>query len=236
LYVYIYSLIHCSIATYLQLVYNEIKDKKKGEMNILLDPNISYLILVGGFLLAFLALFAPGTGLLEIGAVIAIMFSGYFIANLPVNWWALAVLIVGVFPFLYAVRRSKNLIFLVVSIAAFIIGSVFLFKLESGVPAVNPILAAVVSVLVTGLMWIISTKGLEALQLKPYSRHDKIVNQIGIARSNVFHTGTVFIHNEEWSARSSMHIPVGTKVRVINQIGFTLEVEPETANQDLLHE
>ena len=69
-------------------VYNEIKDKKKEDMNILLDPNISYLILVGGLLLAFLALFAPGTGLLEIGAIVAIMFSGYFIANLPVNWWA----------------------------------------------------------------------------------------------------------------------------------------------------
>jgi membrane-bound serine protease (ClpP class) len=205
-------------------------------MNILLDPNISYLILVGGLLLAFLALFAPGTGLLEIGAVVAIMFSGYFIANLPVNWWALAILIVGVFPFLYAVRRSRNLIFLGVSIAAFIIGSVFLFRLESGVPAVNPILATVVSILVTGLMWIIATKGLEALHRKPYSRHEMIVDQIGIARSNIHQTGTVYIHNEEWSARSDTPISVGAKVRVTKQIGFTLEVEPVPAEQDLLHE
>jgi membrane-bound ClpP family serine protease len=208
-------------------------------MNILLDPNVSYLILVGGFILAVLAMFAPGTGLLELGAVTAIMVSGYYIANLPVNWWALVVLIIGVFPFLFAVRKSKNLLFLVISIAAFIVGSVFLFRLESGVPAVNPILATIVSILVTGLMWIIATKGLEALQLKPYSRFDKTVGQIGIARSNIFQTGTVYLHNEEWTARSSEPIAIGTKVKVIKQIGFTLEVEPDLANQantDLLHE
>lgn len=208
-------------------------------MNILLDPNISYLILVGGFLMAVLALFAPGTGLLEIGAVTAIIFAGYFIANLPVNWWALAVLLVGVFPFLFAVRKSRNLVFLAISIAAFIIGTVFLFRLDSGVPAVNPILAAVVSILVTGLMWIIATKGLEALQLKPYSRLGKLINQVGTARSDVYHTGTIYVHNEEWSARSSIPISAGTKIIVLKQEGFTLDVEPVLADQDntdLLHE
>ena len=208
-------------------------------MNILLDPNISYLVLVGGFLLAVLAMFAPGTGLLELGAVIAIVSAGYFIANLPVNWWALAVLIVGVFPFLYAVRKSRNLIFLGISIAAFIVGSVFLFRLETGVPAVNPILATVVSILITGFMWVITTKGMEALQLKPYSRTGKLINQIGIARSDIFHTGTVYIHNEEWSARSATPILTGTKVVVMKQSGFTLEVEPVSVDKetsDLLRE
>jgi membrane-bound serine protease (ClpP class) len=208
-------------------------------MNILLDPNISYLILVGGFVLAVLAMFAPGTGLLELGAILAMGSAGYFIANLPVNWWALAILVFGVFPFLYAVRRSNNLIFLVISIAAFIVGSVFLFRLESGVPAINPILATVVSILVTGFMWIITTKGLAALNLKPYNRSEKVLNQIGIARSDVFHTGTVYVHNEEWSARSSEPIAVGTRIKVIKQAGFTLEVEPYSADHDstdLLHE
>jgi membrane-bound ClpP family serine protease len=208
-------------------------------MNILLDPNISYLILVGGFLLAVLAMFAPGTGLLELGAVVAIISAGYFIANLPVNWWALAILIVGVFPFLIAVRQSKRLIYLVISIAAFILGSVFLFRLESGVPAVNPILATVVSILVTGFMWIITTRGLAALQLKPYNRSEKLLKQVGMARSDVFQSGTVYINNEEWSARSSELITKGTKIKVIKQVGFTLDVEPYSADQDksdLLHE
>ncbi len=208
-------------------------------MNFLLDPNISYVILVGGFVMAILALFAPGTGLLEVGAVLAIIIAGYSVANLPINWWALVILLGGVFPFLFVLRKSRNLLYLVISILAMIVGSVFMFRTESGQPAINPILASVTSVLVTGLMWIIATRGLEALKMKPYNRTGKLVGQSGIARSAVHHTGTVFMLNEEWSARSKEPISAGTKVTVISQHGFTLEVEPwteEKSSSDLLHE
>jgi membrane-bound ClpP family serine protease len=208
-------------------------------MNFLLDPNVSYLILVAGFVLAILAMFAPGTGLLEIGAVLAIVFAGYSVANLPINWWALVILIVGVFPILLALKRSRNLLFLMISILALIVGSVFMFRLESGAPAVNPFLAGIVSILVAGLMWIIATRGMDALNFKPYNRTGKLVNQVGTTRSDVYHTGTVFIQNEEWSARSQNPIPAGSKVKVVRKDGFTLEVEPWSADQDqtdLLHD
>jgi membrane-bound serine protease (ClpP class) len=195
-------------------------------MNFLLDPNISYLILVGGFVMAVLAMFAPGTGLLEVGATMAIVVAGFSLANLPFNWWALAILVIGVFPFLIALRRSQNLIYLVISIIAMIIGSIFMFRAENGQLAVNPILAVIVSILVAGLMWIIATRGMEALKMKPYSRTGKLVNQVGKARSDIFHNGTVYIQSEEWSARSSVPISTGTLVKIIKQDGVVLEVEP----------
>lgn len=195
-------------------------------MNFLLDPNISYLILVGGFVMAVLAMFAPGTGLLEIGATMAIVVAGYSIANVPFNWWALVILVVGVFPFLFALRRSRNLIFLVVSIIAMITGSIFMFRADDGRMAVNPVLAVIVSVLVAGFMWIIATRGMDALNMKPYSRTGKLVNQIGKARSDIFHSGTVYIQSEEWSARSNVPISTGTLVKIIRQDGMILEVEP----------
>ena len=37
-------------------------------MEFLLDPNVAYLLLVVGTVLAIMALFAPGTGVLEVGA------------------------------------------------------------------------------------------------------------------------------------------------------------------------
>jgi membrane-bound ClpP family serine protease len=201
-------------------------------MNFLMDPNVSYLILVAGFVLAVLAMFAPGTGLLEIAAVMAIVFAGYSIANTPINWWALVILIFGVFPFLFALRKSRNIIFLIISILALIIGSIFMFRTESGGPAVNPILAAVVSILVIALMWIIATRGLDAMQLKPLLLKTKLENKVGKTRSDVFLTGTVYVQNEEWTARSKEPIPAGTKVKVVHQDGFTLEIEPLTDEND----
>lgn len=201
-------------------------------MNFLLDPNISYLILVGGFVMAVLAMFAPGTGLLEIGATMAIVIAGYSVANLPFNWWALVILVVGVFPFLYALRRSHHLIYLVVSILAMIAGSIFMFRTDDGRMAVNPVLAVIVSILVAGFMWIVATRGLDALKMKPYSRTGKLVNQVGKARSDIFHSGTVYIQSEEWSARSSVPISTGTLVKIIKQDGVILEVEP-LSDEDL---
>ena len=77
-------------------------------MNLLLDPNVAYVILVVGFVLGVLALFTPGTGILEIGALFAIFLAGYAVYSLPINLWALILLVVGVIPFLIALRKYKQ--------------------------------------------------------------------------------------------------------------------------------
>jgi len=107
-------------------------------MNFLLDPNVAYVMLVGGFLLAILALFSPGTGLLELGALFMLALAGYGVANLPINVWALIVLLVGVFPFMLALRRSRQWAWLIPTLVALVVGSIFLFSSADGSPAVNP--------------------------------------------------------------------------------------------------
>jgi membrane-bound ClpP family serine protease len=57
-------------------------------MNYLIDPNVAYVMLVGGLLLAVLATFTPGTGLLELGALVMLGLAGLSVASLGVNWWA----------------------------------------------------------------------------------------------------------------------------------------------------
>ncbi len=194
-------------------------------MNGLIDPNAAYVILVAGFLLATLALFAPGTGILELSAVAALIFSGYLISNLPINWWALALLILGVFPLLLALRRSRNLIYLAASLAALIIGSAYLFSSgEWWRPGVNPLLAVVVSGLTTALLWIAGTKTLEASARKPSLLKD-LIGAIGEAKTPIHSEGSVYVAGENWSAHSAHPIPAEARVRVIRKEGLMLEVE-----------
>ena len=110
-------------------------------MNIFLDPNVAYVLLVFGFMLAILAVLTPGTGILEVAGLFALGLAGWAIYILDVNLWALVILILGVFPFLIAVRRSGQLIYLAVAIGALVVGSLFLFRGEGLRPAVNPFLA-----------------------------------------------------------------------------------------------
>lgn len=194
-------------------------------MNLLLDPNIAYLLLTGGFVLAILALFTPGTGLLEVGALFMLVLAGISLYNLPFNWWALVLLLVGVFPFLLALRKSRQWIFLGLAILALVIGSVFMFKQPGGAPAVHPVLAILTSSISTVLLWIIGRKGIEALSARPVHDLSQLIGLIGEATTSIHGEGSVYVGGEQWSARSVAPIPARTAVRVIGREGLTLVVE-----------
>lgn len=195
-------------------------------MEYLLNPNIAYLLLVLGFTLAILAVFTPGTGVMEIGALFALLLAGYAIYNIPINPWALVVLVVGVFPFILALRKSKHIIFMGLSLLAMVIGSTFLFRGDTWwKPAVEPLLAIIVSVLVTGYFWIAIRNIIQAEQHRPTHDLGGLIGLIGEAKSPIHLEGSVQVAGELWSASSENPIPSGTWVRVLEREGFILKVE-----------
>jgi membrane-bound serine protease (ClpP class) len=194
-------------------------------MEFLLDPNVAYVVLTFGMMIAILAMLAPGTGLLEAGAFLLLLLAGYQISNLPFNFWALGILILGVLPFIFAVRKSHRWYFLVISLAAMIVGSIFLFVNENNLPAVNPLLAVITSLIVVGFFWIVVNKGISAVHLKPAHILADVVGTTGETRTMVFKEGSVYADGEMWSAWSRVPIPANTRVRIVSKDGFILEVE-----------
>jgi membrane-bound serine protease (ClpP class) len=194
-------------------------------MDFLLDPNIAYLILLGGVLLAMMSLASPGTGLFEIGAFFCIALAGYAIYKLSFNWWALVLLGLGIVPFVYAIQKPKRELYLTLSILLFIIGSVFMFPRGEGQVVVNPLVAIVGSGSLAILMWFAVRKAAEATSLRPSHDLTGLVGQIGEARTKVNEEGSVQINGELWSARSEVPIPAGSSIRVVRREGFILIVE-----------
>jgi membrane-bound serine protease (ClpP class) len=195
-------------------------------MEILVDPNVAYLLLIVGVVLAIMALFAPGTGVLEVGALFVLFMAGWEISQQAINLWALVLLILGVIPFILAVRKSRNLVFLVIALVAFVVGSAYLFQGATWYqPGVNPILAIIASIIASGYLWIATTKVLETEKLKP--RHDlsKLIGDIGEARTDIHSEGSVQLGSELWSARSDEPIHEGSRVKVVKREGFILDVE-----------
>lgn len=194
-------------------------------MDFLLDPTIAYLILLAGIFLSFLAFAAPGTGLLEIGALFCYVLAGYAAYNLSINWWALALLVLSVIPFVMAVRSSGQSMYLGISIVLLVVGSVFLFSSEERLISVNPMVALTASGLVSVSLWVMIRKSVEAMTRKPTHDPDALVGQVGEARSMIFNDGSIYIGGEMWSARSEAEIPSGSHVRVVRREGFVLVVE-----------
>jgi membrane-bound serine protease (ClpP class) len=100
-----------------------------------------------------------------------------------------------------------------------------LFLDAKGWPAVNPILAGIVSILCGGFIWIATDRALAAQQAKPVMDPDSLVGKIGEARTAISDDGSVQVGAELWSARSQDPIAKGSTVRVTQRDGFVLIVE-----------
>ena len=194
-------------------------------MDFLLDPNIAYLFLLGGVLLAMLALATPGTGFFEIGAFFCIALAGYAIYNLSFNLWALILIVLSIVPFVYSIQKPKRELYLGISILILVIGSVFFFPSEGGGPAVNLFVAISASALVSVFLWIAVGKSILAAHARPSHDLDALVGQIGEAKTKIHDEGSVQVDGELWTARSDKPIRSGSMVRVLRREGFVLIVE-----------
>ncbi len=204
-------------------------------MDFLLEPNIAYLILLGGVLLALLAIVTPGTGLFEVGAFFCLVLAGYAVYNLSFNWWALVVLVLSIVPFVYAIQKPKRELYLGVSIFLLVLGSVFLFAVDGWKPAVNPFVALVTSGLLSVFLWIVVRKTVQAAGERPVHDLGALTGLPGEAKSNIHEEGSVYVAGEMWSARSDHAIPNGSSIRVVRREGFILVVEKDIQSNDNLN-
>lgn len=194
-------------------------------MDFLLEPNIAYLILLGGILLSLMAIVTPGTGLFEVGAFFCLALAGYAVYNLSFNWWAIVLLILSVVPFIYSIQKPKRELYLGLSIALLVLGSVFLFAVDGWKPAVNPFVALVTSGLISTFLWIVVRKTVQVASARPTHDLELLMGLTGEARSNIYEEGSVYVAGEMWSARSNEPIPAGSSIRVVRREGFILVVE-----------
>ena len=190
-------------------------------MNFLFDPNVAYVMLVGGLLLAVLATFTPGTGLLELGALLMLGLAGVSIASLGVNWWALLILLAGGAVFVIGLRRARQYTLLGAGFLVMAIGSLFLIPAPQ---AINPLVVVFVLLISCAFVWWAGRRSLEAMKLPPQHLFSQI-GATGEARTDIFAEGTVSVGGEEWTGRSKTFIPAGSPVRVVGREGLVLVVE-----------
>ncbi|MCL4530724.1 MAG: hypothetical protein M1282_15100 [Chloroflexi bacterium] len=199
-------------------------------MDILLNPNIAYILLVAGTFLALWALVVPGTGLAEIGAFFCVVLAAYSIYHLSFNWWALVLILLSIVPFFIAIQKPGREAWLVISIIGIIIGSAFFFPDVKGQPSVNPLLAIVTSALYAVFVWFSVRKVAQITQTKPAQDLSTLIGQRGEAKTSVETEGSVQVAGELWSARSKTPISAGCVVRVIGREGFVLIVEKDISS------
>ena len=129
-------------------------------------------------------------------------------------------------PFIYSIQKPKRELYLGLSIALLVLGSVFLFAVDGWKPAVNPFVALVTSGLISTFLWIVVRKTVQVASARPTHDLELLMGLTGEARSNIYEEGSVYVAGEMWSARSNEHIPAGSSIRVVRREGFILVFLP----------
>jgi membrane-bound ClpP family serine protease len=195
-------------------------------MNVLLDPNVAYFLLIGGLVLAVIAVFTPGTGLIELGALFAISLAIYGLVNLPVNSWAITLVILGFVPFFFAGKIKCRKFLVPVSSILILVGSLFIFRKEADLADLNLPLIGVIAVIAASLLWLFAIKGAEVIKKPICINLDELIGREALAVTDIQEEGTIFLRGENWSARSKVKIPRGAPLRVTARKGLIMLVEP----------
>jgi membrane-bound serine protease (ClpP class) len=191
-----------------------------------LFPNLIYLSLMAGVWFAALAIVSPGTGALELLALVSLAVVGLATAILPLNVWAVALLVAGGVLFIISLQRKRPELWLSASALILSLGSVFMFEVEESLIAVHPLLALVVSILTLGFFWFAIRKAVVAQRAVPSIDPAMVIDKVAEVRTELDPIGSVYAIGELWTARSEKPLKPGTKVKVIGREGLILVVEP----------
>ncbi len=196
-------------------------------MEVVLDPNVVYGLLLTALLLTMFAVLTPGTGIIEVlatGAWIAAIWGLY---NQPLRLWAIFLLTLGWLPMIGLLRRPWERRWLAMTLVFLLLGAALIIEpREEGWLAVHPAWLVAASSVFVAVIWVGSRKIIEALRQPRMMNVNAIVGMEGVTRTRVHHEGAVYVAGELWTARSAQPIPPGTRIRVVRREGLTLWVEP----------
>ena len=189
-------------------------------------PNLLYILLVAGVWTSTLAVISPGTGVYELLALATLGGTGVGLFFVPFNGWALLPIALGLVAFIAGLwQRKWERAAIVLAGLLFSLGSALLFENDAGKPAVNPLLAIVMTLTTLGFYWFAITRVIAALRVQSTLDPSLVLNQIGDVRTLLDPVGTVYVGGELWSAWADEMIPVGAEIRVKEREGLMLKVE-----------
>ena len=94
-----------------------------------------------------------------------------------------------------------------------------------GHTALNPALAAAVSIALCSIAIFLGYLALRARRSALLTGVDRLVGQVGVARTEISSQGTVLVRGEYWQARSNVPIPPGSRVSIERVQDMTLYVK-----------
>jgi membrane-bound serine protease (ClpP class) len=192
-------------------------------------PWVAYFLFVAGLALIVFEFFSVGVGVAGFVGAIALLGACFGFSHLPVEPWAVALLLLGLFGLAIDVQAGTLGPWSFIGSGALVAGSIWLF---GGSSRLDPTWWVLVVVIGSTVVFMLS--GMTAMVRSRFSTptigREDLVGEMGLAEADVDPDGVVRIRDALWRARTNRATPIhaGDAVRVVSIEGVVLEVEPET--------
>ena len=198
---------------------------KERILDVLMDPNIAFLLLAIGALSLYIEFNHPGAVIPGTVGVVFILVAAFALNLLPTRWAAL-VLILGAFALFAAEAKFvSHGVLTIGGIALLTLGGLLL--VDSPIPEMRVHLATAlaVSIPLGVITAFLMTIALRARRNKIVTGEQGLVGETGVVQTALSPQGKVFVHGELWDAVGSATLPVGQLVVVRGVEGLTLQVD-----------
>ncbi len=197
-------------------------------LDLLSDPNISYILFLIGIYGLFFELYNPGSVFPGVVGAIAIILALYAMQTLPINYAGLALIIVGIILFILEIKITSYGLLSVGGAVALFFGSIMLYQTDEPLEFVEVSLAVIIPfVAVTTLIFVfVIGAGLKAQRRKIDTGEEGMIGSEGITVTALNPSGQVRVQGETWSAESvEGKISKDSKIIVTEIHGLLLKVK-----------
>ena len=189
------------------------------------DPNVAYILMMIGIYGILFEIYNPGAIFPGVVGGIALILALYSFQAIPISFAGVFLILLGIIFFILELKIVSHGVLGVAGIISIVIGSIMLIDLPSG-SVLSISWGSILAVALLSALFVfgVLSFAIKAQLSKVKTGKEGISEEEGMARTDVFETGKVFLHGELWNATSDEPIRAGEKVVVTEVRGLALKV------------
>lgn len=189
------------------------------------DPNIAFLLGALGLACIYVEFTHPGMVVPGVVGAVAVVLALYAFNFVPINYAGVLLILVALALFALEAKVTSHGVLAAGGVLALVLGAMILVKSpwpEARIHFPTALSVAIPLALITVFLLRLA---IAAKLRKAVTGEQGMVGSFGVAQTDLSPAGKVIVHGELWDARAGAAIPKGSRVRVRNIEGLTLEVE-----------
>lgn len=199
---------------------------KEQILDVLMDPNIAFLILIIGAAAIYFEFNHPGAVVPGVVGIIFVVLAIFALNLLPLRFAGVALILTAFILFALEAKFATHGVLGVGGIFTLILGALLL--VDAPIPQMRIHLLTAIAVSIPfGLLTIFLVNiAVRARRGKVVTGESGLIGEVGVARTPLRPEGKVFVHGELWNAICSSGAEPGQSVRVSGVRDLVLTVEP----------